>query len=80
MELINMYNSTLNESIQKGMDEYTREVTNERDRLKKERERHVEELNALKEEILQYQTQINSLKGEKDIMEEKIRAVKRILK
>lgn len=50
--LINTYNDSLSADISSALGEYTKEVTRERDQLKEENRKNIEELERLKEELL----------------------------
>lgn len=82
LNLIDSYNKSLNTDITAAIDEHTKSVMSENNRLSEENQRHIEELEALKQELLNAKAQIQNLEQEnaeyKTREEETINAMKRI--
>lgn len=52
IKLINTYNISINQDIQNALDEHTRSIIDENNRIKEMNERHLQELATLREELL----------------------------
>lgn len=80
--LIDNYNKSLNVDISAALDEHTKQVINERDRLSEENKRYIDELEELKRELLEAKSTIANLEQEniqyKAREEETIAVMKRI--
>ena len=77
--IIDIYNSSLNKDINAALDEHTKMVISERDRLSAENQRHINELEKLKRQLLEAQTLISQLRTENDEYRERESSIKRIL-
>lgn len=77
--LIDSYNQSLEETIDKALDEHTKSITNERDKLSEENQRHIAELEEMKEELLKAQALIKELQTENAAYRERESSIKRIL-
>lgn len=84
LSYINIYNNSINENIDAALDEHTKSIVSERDRLSEENQRNLKELNELKQELLAAKILIEKLKQENSTYqvreEETIEAMKRIYK
>lgn len=82
LRLIDDYNESLNTDISAAVDEHTKMVEDENKDLKEQRKRHLEELEALKQELLEAKSIIQTLEQEnteyKRREEETISVMKRI--
>lgn len=82
VELINKYNGSLNKDISAALDEHTKKVEEENSHLINENQRHIQELEELKRELLEAKTTIKTLQREntefKAREEETVEAMKRI--
>lgn len=82
LRLIDDYNESLNTDISAAVDEHTKMVEDENKDLKEQRKRHLEELEALKHELLEAKSSIETLRQEnieyKEREEEIISTMKRI--
>ena len=79
MSLINEYNNSLSVSIENAMNEHTRKITSERDRLSEENQRHIAELEALKQELLDAQSLIEQLQTENAAYRQRETTIKKVL-
>ena len=79
LALIESYNNSLDVSIEEALDEQTRSITSERDRLREENTRHIQELEAAKAELLRAQALIEQLQQENIGYRERESSIKRIL-
>lgn len=79
LSFIDVYNNSINESIDAALDEHTRSVMAERDRLSEENKRYVEELENLKKELLEAKGLISKLQEENSGYAERETAIKRVL-
>lgn len=81
VSLINIYNNSVEESIDKALDERTREIISERDLLKIEREKQINELKLLRAELLRKEEMIRVLeeenKSKNDIIDNAIKVLKK---
>lgn len=77
--LIESYNSSLSVSIGEAIDEHTRDITCERDRLREENQRHIKELEAAKAELLSAQALIAQLQEENIGYRDREAQIKRVL-
>ena len=66
LALINTYNDSLSADISSALGEHTKEVTRERDQLKEENRKYIEELERLKEELLAVKSLNEKLRMEND--------------
>lgn len=80
--LIDIYNESLNVDISAALDEHTKTVVIERDKLSEENQKHIKELEELRRELLAAKSTIESLEQEnkeyKQREEETVSAMKRI--
>lgn len=79
LSIINCYNDSLNSDISSALDEHTKAVMSERDKLKTENRRHIEELEKLKEELLMMKSLNEQLQLENAGYKEREDAIKRVL-
>lgn len=81
---INIYNNSINENIDAALDEHTKAVRAERDRLNEEKQRHINSLEDLKRQLLEAKSTIATLEEQnaeyKTREEETIEVMKRIYK
>lgn len=77
--IIDSYNSSLSTDISAALDEHTKMIASERDRLSKENQRHIKELEELKRELLEAKTLISQLRVENAAYIERESSIKRIL-
>lgn len=80
IQLIDSYNNAIGTSINAAVDEYTRSVTEERNRLIEENRRQIKELEELRRELLERKTLIENLRQENEQYQERENAIKRVLK
>lgn len=79
LSLIDSYNDSLDVDISKALDEHTKSVISERDRLSNENQKHIEELTSLKEELLNAKALIEQLQSDNAQYRERESSIKRIL-
>lgn len=77
--IIDGYNGSLSKDLSAALDEHTKIVMSERDRLSEENQRHIKELEELKKELLETQTLISQLRIENEGYRERESSIKRIL-
>lgn len=77
--LIDSYNSSLNVDISAALDEHTKSVMSERDRLSEENQRHIKELEELREELLRIKALNEQLQTENNGYREREEKIKRVL-
>ncbi len=84
LELINRYNKSVNRDVTAALDEHTKNVQEENAHLKNEKQKHIEELDELRRELLEAKCMIETLEQEnseyKVREEETVEAMKRIYK
>lgn len=79
LSLINGYNDSLCTDISSALDEHTKSVMSERDILKTENRKHIEELERLKQELLQIQKLNEQLQAENALYKEREDTIRRVL-
>lgn len=77
--LIDSYNESLNVDISAALDEHTKTVMSERDRLSEENQRHIKELEELRAEVLSIKALNAQLQTENNEYREREEAIKKIL-
>lgn len=77
--IIDGYNSSLSKDLSAALDEHTKMIMSERDRLSEENQRHIKELEELKRQLLDAQTLISQLRIENEGYRERESSIKRIL-
>lgn len=77
--LIESYNESLETTLDRALDEYTREIVSQRDRLSYENQRHIAELEALKQELLDAQSLIEQLQIENAAYRQREDTIKKVL-
>ena len=77
--LVESYNNSLNASIEEATDEYVKDITSERNSLREENAKHIEELEALKNELLRAQALITELQKENVLYRERENSMRKIL-
>lgn len=81
ISLIDIYNNSIDQSINNALDERTKEIISERDFLREEREKQIKELKLLREELLKKEELIKKLNEENQYNRDAIDgAVKLLLK
>lgn len=79
---INMYNNSINENIDAALDEHTKNIVTERNKLSEEKQQHLKELEELRNQLIKAQSTIETLRQEnteyKSREEETVSAMKRI--
>lgn len=79
ISLIEIYNNSIEKSIEEALDSKTKAVILERDKISKENERHIKELEELKKELLEKQAMIERLQQENKGYQERETAITKIL-
>ena len=81
---INIYNNSINENIDAALDEHTKNIISERNKLSEENKKYIKKLEELKKELLQAKSTIQNLQKEnleyKSREQETVEAIKRIYK